>query len=171
MLTYTLLMLSNKTGQLCAVDQLYGIQNNTGTVSASNILSFVTQVITGGLPIIGSQQSFTCNNCTKEVYNIVISNVPQVITSSANSSISNQCGASFIGSPTFYLSLVSIVDGPSNRWQNTRRNITDRSRQEPACYKEQQWSTSIIRTVGWINNSVWFGYLPDGPFVTVGHCL
>src|SRR5712691_2661879 len=94
MLTYTLLMhsTSNNTGRLCAVDQLYGIQNNTGTVSASNILSFLTQVITGGLPILGSQQSFTCNNCTKEVYNIVISNVPQAITSSANSSISNQCG-------------------------------------------------------------------------------
>ena len=110
MLTYTLLILSNSTGQLCSVDQLYSIQNSTGTVSASNILSFVTQVITGGLPILGVQQSLTCNNCTKEAYNIFISNVPQAITSSDNSSISNQCGANFTGSLTFYLSLVSTVN-------------------------------------------------------------
>jgi len=132
MLTYTLSIPSNSTGQLCSVDQLYGIQNSTGTVTASNIFNFLTQVFTGGLPILGVQQSLSCNNCTKEAYNIVISNVPQVITSSANSSISNQCGASFIGSPTFYLSLVSIVYSSFNRWQNTIRDITDRNRQQLA---------------------------------------
>jgi hypothetical protein len=121
MLTYTLLIPSNSTGQLCSVDQLYSIQNSTGTVSASNILSFVTQVITGGLPILGVQQSLTCNNCTKEAYNIFISNVPQAITSSDNSSISSQCGANFTGSLTFYLSLVSLVS-IVNRVPITDRN-------------------------------------------------
>jgi len=90
----------NSTGQLCSVDQLYGIQNSTGTVTAGNIFNFLTQVFTGGLPILGVERSLSCNNCTKEAYNIAISNVPQIITSSANSSISNQCGASFIDGNT-----------------------------------------------------------------------
>jgi hypothetical protein len=107
---YTSLTPSDSTGQLCTVEHLYGIQNSTGTVNANNLFSLVPQVITGGLPVLGAPQSMTCDNCTKEAYNIVISNVPQVITSGANSSISGQCGASFIGSPTFYLSLALVVD-------------------------------------------------------------
>ena len=106
---YTLLTTSDTTGQLCAVEHLSGIQNATGTVSANNLFSFVPQVITGGLPVLGSPQSMTCHNCTKEAYNIIISNTPEAITSSANSSISGQCGADFIGPPTFYLSLAPLV--------------------------------------------------------------
>jgi hypothetical protein len=91
------------------VEQLSGIQNATGTVSANNILSFVPQVITGGLPVLGAPQSMSCNNCTKEAYNIIVSNTPEAITSSANSSISGQCGANFTGPPTFNLSLATVV--------------------------------------------------------------
>ena len=104
---------SDSTGQLCAAEDLYGIQNATGTVSANNIFSLVPQVITGGLPVLGAPQSMSCNNCTKEAYNIILSNEPQVITSGANSSISGQCGADFIGPPTFYLSLAPSVDSLS----------------------------------------------------------
>jgi hypothetical protein len=92
------------------VEELYDVQNNTGTISANNLFSFVPQVFTSGLPVLGYQQGTTCNNCTKEAYNIIISNVPQIITSSDNSSISNQCGASFIGLPTFYQLLAPVVD-------------------------------------------------------------
>jgi hypothetical protein len=106
---YTSLTPSDSTGQLCAVEHLSGIQNATGTVSANNVLSFVPQVITGGLPVLGAPQSMTCHNCTKEAYNIIISNTPEAITSGANSSISGQCGANFIGPPTSYLSLAPVV--------------------------------------------------------------
>ena len=109
---YTSLTPSDSTGQLCTVEHLYGIQNSTGTVNANNFFLLVPQVITSGLPILGAPQNMTCDNCTKEAYNIIISNVPEVITSGANSSISGQCGAGFIGSPTFYLSL-ALVDKSS----------------------------------------------------------
>jgi hypothetical protein len=106
---YTSLTPSDNTGQLCAVEQLSGVQNATGTVNANNFLSFVPQLITGGLPVLGAPQSMSCNNCTKEAYNIIVSNAPEAITSSANSSISGQCGADFIGPPTYYLSLAHVV--------------------------------------------------------------
>ncbi|KAI9509737.1 hypothetical protein F5148DRAFT_977911, partial [Russula earlei] len=87
----------NATRQFCAVDTLYGVQNNTGTVSIDNISSQLFQVLWGGLPALGFSPGLTCNNCTKTAYNIILSNAPQAITSDENTTISNQCGPSFIG--------------------------------------------------------------------------
>ncbi|KAI0253988.1 hypothetical protein BJV78DRAFT_1187757 [Lactifluus subvellereus] len=86
--------------QLCAVDQLYSIQNSTGTITVDNFLSLVPQIITAGLPVGDQPQNMSCNNCTKEAYNIILANDPQAITSGANSSISNKCGASFLDGKT-----------------------------------------------------------------------
>jgi len=86
------------------VEELYSIQNQTGTINASD----VPNIITGGIPSL--QNNTTCNSCNKEAYNIVIENVPQLITSSDKSNISNQCGASFIGRSILCLQLVPIVD-------------------------------------------------------------
>ncbi|KAI0287162.1 hypothetical protein BC826DRAFT_71331 [Russula brevipes] len=78
------------TNQLCAVEGLYDIYNKTGTNNISTIVA----------PIF-SEQDVVCSNCTKAAYNIVLSNVPEVITSSVNSSLSNQCGANFLGLPPY----------------------------------------------------------------------
>jgi len=86
--------------QLCAVDQLYSIQNSSGTIGIDKFFSLVPQVITAGLPVGNQPQNISCNNCTKEAYNIILANDPQAITSSTNSSISNQCGASFLDGGT-----------------------------------------------------------------------
>ncbi|KAH9957901.1 hypothetical protein BC827DRAFT_1222200 [Russula dissimulans] len=86
----------NSTHQFCAVDALYDIQNQTGTISINNIFPLVPQIFWGGLPARGLSPSVTCNNCTKTAYNIIISNVPKAITSDENTTISNQCGPSFI---------------------------------------------------------------------------
>jgi len=92
------------------VDELYGIQNNTGTINANDVFNFVPDVITEGIPVLDLQQNPTCNNCTKEAYNIIMANIPQVITSNDNSSISSQCGASFIGLSIFCPWLAPVVD-------------------------------------------------------------
>ncbi|KAH9978545.1 hypothetical protein BGW80DRAFT_1557235 [Lactifluus volemus] len=86
--------------QLCAVDQLYDIQNKSGTVSVDSLIPILPQLLTAGLPVYGLPQNLSCTNCTKEAYNIIIVNDPLAITSGANSSISSQCGASFIDGQT-----------------------------------------------------------------------
>jgi len=78
------------TNQLCAVEGLYDIQNKTGTLSLNNISTIA--------PF--SEQDVACSNCTKAAYNIILSNDPEVITSSVNSSLSNQCGANFLDGRT-----------------------------------------------------------------------
>ena len=88
---------SNNASQLCLIEQLYNIQNNTGTLTADDIVS--PELI---VPILTLPQNVTCNNCTKEAYNIIITKYPQDITSHTNSTISNQCGADFLSlQPSF----------------------------------------------------------------------
>ncbi|KAF8274393.1 hypothetical protein EI94DRAFT_681244 [Lactarius quietus] len=84
----------NNDNQLCVIDELYNIQNTTGTLSAADIFSLKHIV-----PILTSQ-NVSCNNCTKEAYNTIITQYPQAITSDVNSTISNQCGADFIDGKT-----------------------------------------------------------------------
>jgi hypothetical protein len=93
------------------VDQLYSFQNSTGTIGVDNFFSLAPQIITAGLPAGNQPQNISCNNCTKEAYNIILANDPLAFSSSANSSISNQCGASFIGMSLFInMSLGHVVD-------------------------------------------------------------
>jgi len=84
-----LCLYDNSTNELCAVEGLYDIYNKTGTNNISTIVA----------PIF-SEQDLACSNCSKAAYNIVLSNVPEVITSSVNSSVSNQCGVSFLDGRT-----------------------------------------------------------------------
>jgi len=67
-------------------------KNKTGTLSINNISTIVAPNF--------SEQDVACSNCTKAAYNIVLSNNPEVITSSVNSSLSNQCGANFLDGKT-----------------------------------------------------------------------
>jgi hypothetical protein len=85
----------NNASQLCIIEELYNIQNNTGTLTPDDIFS--SQLI---LPILTLPQNMTCNNCTKEAYNIIITKYPQDITSHTNSTISKQCGADFLDGKT-----------------------------------------------------------------------
>ncbi|KAI9463524.1 hypothetical protein BJY52DRAFT_1252039 [Lactarius psammicola] len=89
----------DNANQLCFIEELYSIQNVTGTLSADNVFSLFPKLIAAGLPALGLPQNVTCNNCTKEAYNIIISESPQVITSDGNSTLSKQCGADFLGLP------------------------------------------------------------------------
>jgi hypothetical protein len=83
----------NNANQLCLIEELYSIQKVTGTLSAADVISYLPGVI--NLP-----QNVTCNNCTKEAYNIIITEAPQLITSDGNSTLSNQCGADFLNGQT-----------------------------------------------------------------------
>jgi hypothetical protein len=86
------------------VEELNNIQKQTGTVTTKD----VPNIITGGIPSL--QQNTTCDSCHKEAYNIIIANVPQLVTSSDKSNISNQCGASFLGRSILCLRLAPVVD-------------------------------------------------------------
>lgn len=92
---------SNNASQLCLIEELYNIQNNTGTLTPDDIYS--SQLI---LPILTLPQNVTCNNCTKEAYNIINTKYPQDITSHTNSTISKQCGADFLGLPFIHKTVI-----------------------------------------------------------------
>jgi hypothetical protein len=96
---------SNNASQLCLIEELYNVQNATGTLTTDDIFS--PQLI---VPILTLPQNVTCNNCTKEAYNIINTKYPQDITSHTNSTISNQCGADFLGLPSSFIQLLSVFD-------------------------------------------------------------
>jgi len=83
----------NNANQLCIIEELYSVQNVTGILT-------IPKLITDGLPVLNLPQNVTCNNCTKEAYNIIITNTPQVVTSDDNSTLSKQCGANFLDGNT-----------------------------------------------------------------------
>jgi len=85
----------NNASQLCVIDELYDIQNATGTLSVDEIFSLKTLA-----PLLTLPQNVKCNNCTKEAYNILLTEAPQAITSDKNSTISKQCGADFLDGKT-----------------------------------------------------------------------
>ncbi len=101
---------SDNANQLCVIEELYNIQNVTGTLSADNVFSLFPKLIAAGLPALGLPQNVTCNNCTKEAYNIIIAETPQVITSDGNSTLSKQCGADFLGLPSSFIRPLSVID-------------------------------------------------------------
>ena len=102
---YADILPSNNTNELCVIDELYDIQNTTGTISADDLFSpnFFA-------PVLSLPQNVTCNNCTKEAYNILLTEAPQAITSDENSTIAKQCGANFLGLPPAFTQLLSIID-------------------------------------------------------------
>lgn len=86
-------LLSNNASQLCVIEELYDIQNSTGTTLSADVIFSLKTVA----PLLDLPQNVKCNNCTKEAYNIIINEAPQAITSDENSTISKQCGADFLG--------------------------------------------------------------------------
>jgi hypothetical protein len=97
---------SNNANQLCVIEELYNIQNLTGTLSADGFFSLLPKIIMAGLPVLSLPQNVTCNNCTKEAYNIIITEIPQVVTSDVNSLLSAQCGADFLGLPPSHKTVI-----------------------------------------------------------------
>ena len=91
---YADILPSNNTNELCVIDELYDIQNATGTINADDLFS---PNFFG--PLLSLPQNVTCSDCTKEAYNILLAEAPQAITSAENSTISNECGADFLGLP------------------------------------------------------------------------
>ncbi|KAI9437738.1 hypothetical protein H4582DRAFT_297466 [Lactarius indigo] len=90
----------NNANQLCLIEELYDVQNVTGTLITDNVFSLFPKLIAEGLPALGLPQNVTCNNCTKEAYNIIITQTPQAIASDENSTLSKQCGADFLDGKT-----------------------------------------------------------------------
>ena len=91
---YADILPSNNTNELCVIDDLYDIQNATGTINADDLFSpnFFC-------PLLSLPQNVTCSDCAKEAYNILLAEAPQAITSAENSTISSECGAAFLGLP------------------------------------------------------------------------
>ncbi|KAH9040636.1 hypothetical protein EDB85DRAFT_1924382 [Lactarius pseudohatsudake] len=79
----------NNANQLCLIEEF-----------ADNIFSLFPKLIAEGLPALGLSQNVTCSNCTKEAYNIIITESPQAITSDENSTLSKQCGSDFLDGKT-----------------------------------------------------------------------
>ncbi|KAA1472850.1 hypothetical protein DENSPDRAFT_881574 [Dentipellis sp. KUC8613] len=85
----------NDASQLCVTQTLSNVQSAAGTLSLNNIISLVPKILSGGLAALNLPQNATCTNCLKEAYNIAVQDQPGLIPSSANSTVSGQCGASF----------------------------------------------------------------------------
>ncbi|KAI0940592.1 hypothetical protein AcW1_003748 [Taiwanofungus camphoratus] len=79
---------------LCVTETLNNLQPYTGTLTPSKVESLVSQIASGNVPNVPS--NVTCTDCTKAALNIVNQNLPGVISSGTNSSITGQCGNSFV---------------------------------------------------------------------------
>ncbi|KAI0071642.1 hypothetical protein K474DRAFT_1712282 [Panus rudis PR-1116 ss-1] len=89
---------SSSNNTLCVTELLNNLQPALGgTISKSEISSLVSEVNQGQLPNI--QSSAICTDCTKEAFNVVKADFPDVV-SSAQSAISSECGANFVDGST-----------------------------------------------------------------------
>jgi len=77
---------------LCITELLTDIQNSVGTLSISNIITIIPNIVSGSSTI---PKNVTCNDCTKQAYNVVNKNFPGLISSSDATGLSTACGASF----------------------------------------------------------------------------
>jgi len=85
---------SSNSNSLCVTETLTNIQPYTGTLSLSNIGSIISEISGGSVPHLPN--NVTCTNCTKAAYDIISQAYPEVVQGSANSTITSQCGASFV---------------------------------------------------------------------------
>ncbi|KZT67171.1 hypothetical protein DAEQUDRAFT_406105 [Daedalea quercina L-15889] len=79
----------NKT--LCATELLTNIQSQVGTITKSNVQSVVSEIAEGSITL-GS--NVTCTDCTKAMYGLAAQADPS-LASTYNSTVADQCGASF----------------------------------------------------------------------------
>ncbi|KAI0266865.1 hypothetical protein BC834DRAFT_873923 [Gloeopeniophorella convolvens] len=84
----------DNANQLCIVEELYDLQNATGTLSFNGIVSLIPKVLTGDTSFL--PQNATCSSCNKVAYNIIATQSPQAIDSNSNSTVSKTCGADFL---------------------------------------------------------------------------
>jgi len=88
----------SSTETFCATQLLTNLQSAIGTISASNIVSLLPSVISGTKSV---PSNVTCNDCTKEMYNVFAHSQPS-LNSTISQSFSSECGADFTNgaSPT-----------------------------------------------------------------------
>ena len=84
---------STSANELCITEELYQIQNVTGTITTSNIASIINQISSGDQSI---PQNVTCGNCSKAAYTIASKDFPQLVSNST-SHVQATCGSSFTG--------------------------------------------------------------------------
>lgn len=95
----------------CATQLLTNLQSAVGTLSASNLISKIPTIVAG----LGSvPTSVTCNDCTKEMYNVIAHQQPQ-LNSTIQGGFSGECGASFTDgtSPTDIFEATGTVTATS----------------------------------------------------------
>ncbi|PCH43908.1 hypothetical protein WOLCODRAFT_26285 [Wolfiporia cocos MD-104 SS10] len=85
---------SNNNKTLCVTETLTNVQPYTGTITTSNVGDLVSQIAAGDYPNVPS--NVTCTNCTKAAFDVVHGAFPSLFDDSVNSTITGQCGASFI---------------------------------------------------------------------------
>ncbi|KZT00475.1 uncharacterized protein LAESUDRAFT_666091, partial [Laetiporus sulphureus 93-53] len=77
----------------CVTETLDNLQTVTGTITKANAIDIGVSIANGTIKL---PSNVTCTNCTKEAYNLVEENHPNLITSGINNTIVNQCGSSFV---------------------------------------------------------------------------
>ncbi|KAI6157531.1 hypothetical protein BKA82DRAFT_4058114 [Pisolithus tinctorius] len=90
-LRQVLCLKDTSANELCATEELTGVQNSTGTLTINNFISVVGQIVSGSGSI---PQSVTCSNCSKAGYTIADQNFPALV-SNTTSTVQQTCGSSF----------------------------------------------------------------------------
>lgn len=108
---------SNNT--LCPTEFLTNLQVVTGTLTLTALESFVNQVVSSSVPNI--PKSVECTDCTKTWYNIVKSAFPAVVSSDAETNISDTCGSDFVNgqSPSDVKAFGTTSSNTSNDTSNS----------------------------------------------------
>ncbi|KAG1752936.1 hypothetical protein EDB19DRAFT_1670665 [Suillus lakei] len=80
------------TSTLCVPELLTNIQSATTTLSLNNIVALVTKLVSG--QSTGISSSVFCTDCTQAAYTVLSQGLPG-IASTAQSSVSSECGANY----------------------------------------------------------------------------
>ena len=86
----------------CIVQTLTNFEKIVGTLSISNILSYLESP-NGKVDSALQQKDFTCTSCTKQAYNTIKTDFPDVVAD-IDDVVKDQCGASFLGTCSFLFS-------------------------------------------------------------------
>ncbi|KAI0062922.1 hypothetical protein BV25DRAFT_1838024 [Artomyces pyxidatus] len=85
----------DSANELCVTEELNALQSAVGSLTINTITGLIPKVLAGGFSSLNLPNNATCNSCTKEAYNLINSQMPSIISSDDNSTISSSCGADF----------------------------------------------------------------------------
>jgi hypothetical protein len=79
-------------GSLCPTELLQGIESATTTLTLSNLISLITQSMSG--QNVSIPQNVLCSSCSKAMYTTVALGVPSLV-STEQSTVQSTCGTNF----------------------------------------------------------------------------